>query len=528
MILLIACANLANLLLARGAQRQREMAVRAALGAARSRMVRQLVSEAMLVAIFGGLGGVTLAYWTLPALLHLAPSTFDVVSVPVLDGRVLMFGLLVTLMTGTLFGAAPAFQLSGINVASALGTGGRGAVQKIAHEKVRSAFVVCQVAMSIVLLTAAGLLVRSFHKLVATNSGMVTHDVLTMEYRLPRNKYTGPESQAAFHRALASRVSGVPGVVSSAIVRGLPLSGNWSQIQFLLLDAPVPEKGHEPSSIDNYVTPGYFATVGIPLLRGRSFDDHDDASAPPVAVVSRAFAAHFWPSQDPLGRVLQLVDSDPIVDGRRVTIIGVVGDAKQLSLRDTDEAEIYFPYAQESGIFGTLVVRTAVEPMSLAEPVRRAVWSLDKDQPVWKIRTLQILVERDVEADRLLMVLMSGFGMLAMILSALGTYGILSSAVSQRQQEIGVRMALGAEPGAVRKLVMRQGTRLAGIGVLIGIFVALGTSRLMTGVLYGVSALDIWSFVASLAIMMLVAVAASYVPARRATKVDPMSALRYE
>jgi putative ABC transport system permease protein len=382
--------------------------------------------------------------------------------------------------------------------------------------------------MSIVLLIAAGLLVRSFRALVAIDTGMSTQNLLTMEYRLPRNKYTTPASQSAFHRELALRVAQVPGVISSAIVQALPFSGNWGQLRFLLPDRPAPEKGKEPTTYVNRVTPEYFRTAGIPLLRGRNFNNRDDAAAPLVTVVSRAFVDRYFPGQDPIGRTLQLVDNDPTVNGKRVTIIGVVGNAKQMSLRDTDETEMYAAYAQQPGIFGTLVVRTAVDPMSLAEPVRQAVWSLDKDQPVWKVRTLQFLVERDVEADRFLMVLMTGFGALALILSALGTYGVLSNAVNNRQQEIGVRMALGAQPTSVRRLVIRQGMKLALIGGLIGLIAAAAGSRMLSSVLFGVSALDVSAFVLGWSLMTAVAFLASYIPARRATRIDPTSALRCE
>ena len=326
--------------------------------------------------------------------------------------------------------------------------------------KVRAAFVICQVAISIVLVVAAGLLTRSFQALTKSQTGMSTRQLLTMEYRLPRNKYGSAEAQAAFHRDLAVRVAQVPGVVSSAIVEGLPFSGNWGDIHFNPAGGAPAERGKEPVALQNLVTPEYFATLGIPLLQGRTFTDHDDAAAPAVGIISRTLAERTFAGQDAVGRTLQLVDSDPQVHGKRITIVGVVGDAKQISLRDSDTAEIYFPYAQQPEIFGTLVVRTAVDPMSLADQVRQAVWSLDKDQPVWKVRTLEFLMQRDAENDRLLMMLMTGFGALAVVLTALGTYGVLSNTVSQRHREIGIRMALGAAPRTVRNMVMRQAMKL--------------------------------------------------------------------
>src|SRR5262249_46671371 len=303
-------------------------------------------------------------------------------------------------------------------------------------------------------------------------------------------------------------------------------SGNWADIHFIREGTPVPEKGKEPTAFSNVITPEYFQTVGIPLLRGRSFNDQDVEATPRVAVVSRALAQRYFGDQDAVGGRLQLVDNDPSVNGERLTIVGVVGNAKQISLRDQDEAEIYFPYSQKPVIFGTLVLRTAVDPMSLANAVRQAVWGLDKDQPVWKIRTVQSLVQRDVENDRLLMVLMTGFGVLAMVLSALGTYGVLSNAVGQRRQEIGVRIALGADLGKVRNLVMRQGLRMVLAGIAIGGLAAVAVSRAIASVLYGISALDLGAYGAGFMVMMVVALLASYLPARSATRVDPAVVLR--
>jgi putative ABC transport system permease protein len=503
------------------------MVIRTALGARRARIIRQLVSEAIPIALAGGLGGLLLAKWLLPVLVRMAPTTFQDVKV-VLDGRVLLFSSLLTLLTAGLFAIAPAVQLSGTKGASGLNSGIRGTIKNNIGAKVRAAFVICQVAMSIMLLVGASLLIRSFQKLMASDTGLSIDNLLTMEYRLPRNKYASPEAQAAFHRELALRVAQVPGVVSSAIVQAVPFGGNWGSIHFIPEGAPVPEKGKEPTAFNNLITPGYFQTVGIPVLRGRAFNDQDSDAGPRVAIISRALAQQYFGEQDPIGRTLQLVDSDPTVNGQRLTVVGVVGNAKQISLRDQDEGEIYFPYSQKAGIFGTLVLRTAVDPMSLANAVRQAVWGLDKDQPVWKIRTLQYLVQRDVEDDRLLMVLMTQFGLLAMLLSALGTYGVLSNTVGQRRQEIGIRIALGADLGKVRNLVMRQGMKMVLAGITIGGLAAVVVSRAIASVLYGISALDVRAYAAGFTVMMVVALVASYLPARSATRVDPAVVLRCE
>ena len=525
LVLLVACANLANLVLARGLQRRGEVVIRIALGARRSRIIRQLVSEAIPIALAGALCGLLLAKWLLPFLVHMAPSTFQQVKV-VLDGRVLLFSSLLTLLTAVLFAIAPAVQLSGTQGGSGLNSGMKGIIKSDAGARIRAAFVICQVAMSILLLVGASLLIRSFQKLMASDTGLSLDNLLTMEYRLPRNKYASPQAQAAFHRELSLRVAQVPGVVSSAVVQSVPFSGNWGNIHFIPEGAPLPEKGKEPAAFTNVITPEYFRTVGIPLLRGRNFNDLDSDAAPRVAVISRALAQRHFGEQDPVGQRLQLRDSDPSVNGERLTVVGVVGNAKQISLRDQDEAEIYFPYSQKPGIFGTLVLRTVVDPMSLTSAVRQAVWGLDKDQPVWKIRTVQSLVQRDVENDRLLMVLMTGFGVLAMVLSALGTYGVLSNAVGQRRQEIGVRIALGADLGKVRNLVMRQGLRMVLAGIALGGLAAVAVSRAIASVLYGISALDLGAYGAGFMVMMVVALLASYLPARSATRVDPAVVLR--
>jgi putative ABC transport system permease protein len=525
LVLLIACANLANLLLARGLQRRGEMVIRTALGAMRQRIIRQLISEAIPIALTGGLCGLLLAKWLLPLLVRLAPSTFQDIQI-VLDGRVLLFSSLLTLLTAVLFAIAPAVQLSGTKAASGLNSGIRGTIRTDTGAKVRAAFVICQVAMSIMLLVGASLLIRSFQKLMASDTGLALNNLLTMEYRLPRNKYASPEAQAVFHRELAGRVAQVPGVVSSAIVQAVPFSGNFGDIHFIPEGAPIPEKGKEPTAFTNLITPEYFRTVGIPVVRGRAFNDQDNDAAPRVAVISRALAQRYFGEQNPVGRRIQLIDSDPT--DQRLTIVGVVGNAKQISLRDQDEAEIYFPYEQKPGIFGTLVLRTAVDPMSLADAVRQAVWTVDKDQPVWKIRTVQYLVQRDVEDDRLLMVLMTGFGFIAILLTALGTYGVLSNTVGQRRQEIGVRIALGADLGQVRNLVMRQGLKMVLAGITIGGVAAIAVSRVIGSVLYGISALDLVAYAAGFTVMMVVALLATYLPARSATRVNPAVVLRCE
>jgi putative ABC transport system permease protein len=526
LLLLITCANLGSLLLARGVQRRREMAVRLALGAKCSRIIRQLISETMLIAVTGGVFGVLLGYLILPFLTYIAPSSFADVNVGI-DLRVLLFSVMLTLLAGIIFAIVPAIQLSRVNLAPGLNSPVRGAAQAVTGAKARAAFVIFQVAISLVLLVGAGLMIRSFKKMIASDTGMSTGQLLTMEYRLPPNKYAKPEAQSAFHRQLATRVAQVPGVVSSAIVQGLPFSGNYGEVHYTVAGEPPPAKGKEPSAFSNRVTPEYFSTMGIPLLRGRNFNDQDGPTAPVVAVISRSLATRRFGTGDPLGKTLQLISGDDM-DSKPVTVVGVVGDAKQMSVRDSDTDEIYFPYSQAPGIFGTLVVRTEGEPMSFAEAVRHAVWSVDRDQPVWKVRTLRFLIERDLEDERLLMTLLTAFGAIAVLLTTLGTYGVLSNVVNQRRQEIGIRMALGADRWTVRKMVLLQGLKLGVIGAAVGMVVAAAASRILSSELYRTGMFDGPVYAGSCILMLSVAFVASYLPAGKATRLDPGKTLRYE
>jgi len=529
LILLIACANVANLLLSRGARRSRELAMRAALGASRSRILRQLLTETCLVALLGGLGSLLIATWALGALLKLSPRSLPVEVNASLNWQLLAFATGASLLTGVLCGCIPAFRLSTTGLAQ-LAAGGR-ATAEPQHHWVRSAIVAGQVALSIVVLIGAGLLVRSFRELLRANPGFNPENVLTMEYRLPASKYHTDEARWNFHRQIAEQVSHVPGVIGAAVIQGLPFSGNGGDTNFALPGMTV-TPGQEPEAIGNLITPGYFQLMGIPVLHGRSFADSDTRQSAPVVVISQSMAERYWPQQDPVGKEILFphatVSAGTEARPWHAMVVGVVGNVKQYKSRDEHQDYIYVPYAQMPGNFGTLVVKTAVEPMSLSSAVREAVWRVDRDQPVWKIRTMEWLLDRDVSPDRFVMVLMSCFGVLALGLTVLGTYGVIAYSVVQRTREIGVRMALGATPASVLTLVLREGCRLAAIGILIGLAGALSASSLLGKLLYGVRPSDPLTFALVLAVMILAALTASYLPARRATKVDPMVALRYE
>jgi putative ABC transport system permease protein len=521
-ILLIACANLANLLLARGLARQKEIAVRSALGASRWRLIRQLLTETTVIGLLGGAGGLLVAYWGLYGLLKL-PQGFVNTNSATLDGRVLFFALSVSVITGWLFGLIPALQLARPDLQTFLKEGARGSGEGSRWNRVRGGFVVAQVALSLVMLVSAGLLLRSFDKLLKVNVGFRPEQLLTLEYRLPRTKYKEPAAQWNFHHQLVEQLQQVPGVQSASLVRGLPFSGNGGTTAIVLPDREPPPKGQEPEVMFNTAMPNYFETIGIPLLKGRFFGNEDQTNTPAVVVINQTMAQRFWPNQDPLGKQVKLAQ-----DGSTATVVGVVGDAKHYWLEEEQKPQMYDTYSQDPGLFATVVVRTNVEPLSLAEPVRQALWRVDADQPMWKIRTVEFLVKRSTADRRFLMALMGIFAVLALVLTIIGLYGVISYLVNQRTQEIGIRMALGAQLRDIMRMVLKQGMVLVLTGVGLGLAAAWLLTRLMSRLLYQVSATDPLTFVAISLLLVVVALLACYLPARRATKVDPLVALRYE
>jgi putative ABC transport system permease protein len=521
-ILLIACANLANLLLARGLSRQREIAVRAALGASRWRLIRQLLTETTVISLAGGAGGLLLAHWVLFALLKL-PQNFVRADDATLDTRVLVFAMVMSVLTGWLFGLVPALQLAKPELQSFLKEGARGSGEGARWNRVRSAFVVAQVALSLLLLVSAGLLIRSFDKLLRVDVGFKPEQLLTLEYRLPRTKYREPQAQWNFHRQVMDRIQEVPGVQSVTLVRGLPFSGNGGTAAITLADREPPARGSEPEVMFNTAMPNYFETIGIPFIKGRLFGPQDQLNSPPVLIINQTMAHRFWPNQDPIGKQVKFVE-----DGTTGTVVGVVGDAKHYWLEEESRPQIYGSYTQQPGYFATVVARTAVEPLALSESVRQALWKVDADQPMWKIRTVEFLVNRSVADRKFLMALMGIFAFLALVLTMIGLYGVINYLVNQRTQEIGIRMALGAQMGDILGMVLKQGMVLVLIGVALGLGAAWLMTRLISRLLYQVSATDPLTFATIALLLIAVALLACYVPARRATKVDPLVALRYE
>jgi putative ABC transport system permease protein len=519
-ILLIACANLANLLLARALARQREIAVRAALGASRWRLIRQLLTETTLISLVGGAGGLLLAYWGLYGLLKL-PQNFVSTEDATLDTRVLLFALAVSVVTGWLFGLVPALQLARTDLQSFLKEGARGGGESARWNRIRGGFVVAQVALSLILLVSAGLLIRSFDKLLRVDVGFRPERLLSLEYRLPRTKYKDVAAQWNFHRQVVEQIQQVPGVQSVSLVRGLPFSGNGATTAITLPDREPPPKGMEPEVMVNTATPNYFETLGIPFIEGRLFGDQDQANTPAVLIINQTMARRFWPNQDPLGKQIN-------VGGSAGTVVGVVGDAKHYWLEEESKPQMYAPYSQQPGLFATVVIRTSVEPLSLSESVRQALWKVDADQPMWKIRTVEFLVNRSTADRKFLMALMGIFATLALVLTIIGLYGVISYLVNQRTQEIGIRMALGAQTHDILRMVLKQGMLLVLTGVALGLAAAWLSTSLMSRLLYQVSPTDPLTFAAIAALLITVALLACYLPARRAAKVDPLVALRYE
>jgi putative ABC transport system permease protein len=480
------------------------------------------LTETLLLALMGGAGGLLLAQWGVDALLALNPGDLPTAQRIGIDGRVLAFSLGLSALTGLVFGIAPALQLSKADVAGGLKEGGRGGGGG-QSARLRGAFVVAQVALSLVLLVSAGLLLNSFHRLLRVSPGFDPQNLLTMEYRLPRNRYAKGEQQWAFHREVVGRVAHLPGVLSAAVVRGLPFSGNGATVTYAVPGQSPPPRGQEPKTLENAIDPNYLATVGLPLVRGRNFTHADGPDTPPVMLVNRTLAEKVWPGEDPLGKQLELPDAKVTA-----SVVGVVGDAKQFDIGEPQRPQVYTAYAQNPHIFGTLVVRSRVEPLSLAESVKKAVWSVDPEQPVWKVRTVERLIEMNVAGRRFVLTLMACFAALAVLLTALGLYGVVSYTVAQRTHEIGVRVALGAQGRDVLRLVLVQGMRLVGVGLCLGIAGAFAATRLLEGLLYGVSATDPATYALVALLLAAVALVACYLPARRATRVDPLIALRYE
>jgi putative ABC transport system permease protein len=527
LVLLIACANIANLLLARGAARYREIAVRTALGAGRHRIVRQLLTESMLLAVAGGVTGLFFAWLSFSFLKQLIPNSMVLNANVQIDAKIFGFMLLLSLLTGIIFGLTPALQAAKIDLNAALKQSGGRTGTGAGHRRLRGALAVTEIALALVLLVGAGLLIQTFLRLRALDIGVNPENVLTLRTSLPRSKYSELPKREAFYEQVLERVRALPGVVGAGYTSAVPLTWKGGTNGFTVEGAES-QPGQDANT--RQVSAGYMETMGINLRQGRFFDNHDDAQSQPVTIINETMARQYWPGESALGKRFKVGSlEDPVP---WITIVGIVADIKEMGLEAPPKAAMFFPYRQLPRILWNmprdLTVRTTGDPLSLVAAVREAVWSVDPAQPVSNVRTMEDILSGEVTQRRITMTLLVAFASLALLLASLGIYGVLSYAVAQRTQEIGIRMALGANRFEVLRLVMGDGLRLAGTGVAIGLGVSLALTQLMTRLLFGVSASDPRTLAGVTLLLLTVALLACYIPARRAARVDPMVALRNE
>jgi putative ABC transport system permease protein len=527
-VLLVACANVANLLLARAAVRQKEIALRTALGASRMRLVRQFLTESVLLAALGGAVGLLLSVWGVTLLKSFIPESISQVKAIAVDGKVLGFTLLVTLLTGLVFGLAPAAQASKFNLNETLKEGGRDTAATGRGNLIRGILVVLEVAVSLVLLVGAGLLVNSFMRLRSVEPGFTTGNLLTMSVVLPPQKYPDQTRRLAFYTDMIRRVEALPGVRSAAVTNWIPLVMQGDSVGVTVEGQPAPGPGKMPIVVTRVISPHYFGTMGIQLLEGRGFEEgRERVDSPCAVVVSQTTARHFGPDESPLGK--RLTPGTPENPDDWCQVVGVARDVRQFDLAAEPRAQMYLSNAQASFFPPRhLVVKTDADPLTLAPAVRKAVWEVDRDQPVSNVRTMEDVLSESLARQRFSTMLLGIFAGVALVLAAVGIYGVMSYSMAQRTREIGIRMALGAQKRDVLRLAVGQGLKLVSIGVLIGLAGALALTRVMTSLLFGVSATDPTTLVTISLVIVCVALLASYIPARRATKVDPLIALRYE
>ena len=529
-VLLIACSNVAGLMLNRSLGRRREFTLRGALGARRGRLIRQLMTESMLLAVGGGLLGILLCEAILYLARLYAPHSIPHLHEAGLDLRVVAFAFCMTGITGVLFGLAPALGATRMNMVEALKEGSQRSGGSVSAHRIRNALLIAQVALAVVLVVAAGLLVRTFHHMLRANAGFDATHVVTFELPLPVSKYTDTERMAQLYQQVLQRLQSVSGVQSAGFASVAPMGGPPDATAIRIPGHPVTHDAEKPFVNYSFVSPNYFATIGTPLQRGRDITNADTLNSTPVTIINSAMAKKFWPGEDAIGKQVGI----GLIRFPTRTIVGVVADIKQASLREEPAAEMFVPYTQnEVKVWPSMqtmqyAVRTKADPTLITESVRQAVHAVDPDLPLANFATLTTLVDESLTTDRFSMLLLGAFGALALILASIGMYGVISYSVMQRTPEIGVRMALGAQRGQIFVMILNQGGRLACAGIVIGVVAGLAATRLMTRFLYGVQPSDPATFAAVSLLLVGVALLACYVPARRAMKVEPIIALRYE
>ncbi|HEY6216220.1 MAG TPA: ABC transporter permease [Pyrinomonadaceae bacterium] len=526
-VLLIGCANVANLLLASGAARQKEMAIRTALGASRWRVMRQLFTESTILALTGGAVGVLVAFWGLAAITRLLPANFPRLNEIHLDLRILGFTFAASILTGILFGLAPALQVSHRDVQESIRETGRGASGSRRQNRFRQALIVGEVALCVVLLAGAGLLFRSFLRLQSVNTGFVAEQVLTARLTPSGTNFTQQADFNKFYTQVLEKLSAVPGVTDAGIINNLPLDSGPTT-GFRVEGRPITTPDKWPMVNYRTVSPNYFRAMSIPVVQGRAYTDRDNLSAPLVMIINQQTAREIFPDENPIGKRITFGNTDQNKQPVWFEIVGVVADVRSLELREESQAEIYFSSLQDYWPAMSLVVRSTVEPSSLAGSVRQVVNEVDKSVPVSEVKTMEHVVSESITQPRFNLFLLGLFGTVAMLLSAAGIYGVTAYTVTQRTHELGIRLALGAQVGDVLKMILGQGMAVIGVGLVLGLVAAFWLMRLLRSLLFGVGENDLLTFVAITFVLLIVALIACYIPARRATKVDPLEALRAE
>jgi len=529
-VLLIACANVANLLLVRGSERGREFAVRAAVGAGRGRLLRQLLTESLLLALFGCLGGVILAAWGIDAILALSPANFPRIDQVRLDRATLWFVLATAFATAVVFGLVPALQFSKPDLHSCLKDAGKTMTDGGARRRLRGLLILSEVAMAMVLLIGAGLLLRSFDRLIKIDPGFASEKVVALQVFIWGRART-PEQRAAYARQAVEKLETVPGVKAAGITTALPFLGSSTDTSypFTIDGRPAPPAGQEPTIFSTIVTERYFTVMGVPLLRGRTLNQFDTAESQPVAVINESVARRYWPHEDPVGQKITVrFTGRGGAQPKSLEIVGVTGDVRNDGLDKEPRPEFFQPHTQSPSGSIIFVVRTVADPVNIIPALKERLWEINAAQPFYIVSTVDALISDSLRARRFSLVLLSSFALLAMVLALVGIYGVMNFATSQRTHEIGVRVALGAQTRDVLKLVMGEGLMMASLGVVLGLAASAGLTRLMASLLFGVSATDPATFVAVTLLLLSVSLLACYLPARRAVKVDPLAALRYE